>query len=247
MTKIVGFVCEWGGYTAADLAGSRGITYPASLRTIRVECTGRVDPVWLLDAIIEGADGAIVVGCPEGDSRHEIGNFRAHERVRWVQQGLSMIGERPERVRALFISSEDAERFAAAITEFERDLEAYGPPARDEDSLERLAALREVFAAEKIRWLIGRGPDIVADGDAFGEPVTAEEFDKEVENILRSEHRRMSILRNMRDEARSVVEVASRLGFTSREVMVEVSDLIGLGRIEIEGHEDPPVFKEVLM
>lgn len=246
MTKIIGFACEWGGYAAADLAGLRGITYPASLRTIRVECTGRVDPVWLIDAIIEGADGAIVIGCPEGESRHEIGNFRAHERVHWVRKGLSMVGENPERVRTVFLSSEDAEGFAAAIHEVENDLNSYGPPARDEDSLEKLHVLREVFSSEKIRWLIGRGPDIVADGDSFGEPVSGEEFDIKVEELLRSEYKRINILRNLRDEARSVPDVASNLGLPTREIMVEISDLIGLGLVTIEGHEDPPVFKEVV-
>lgn len=247
MTKIVGFVCEWGGYTAADLAGFRGISYPSSLRTIRVECTGRVDPVWMIDAIIAGADGVIIIGCPEGDSRHEIGNFRVHERVRWVQKGLEMIGEEPQQVRTLFLSSEDAEVFAGKIGELEKDLESYGTPARDEAALENLRTLREVFAEEKIRWLIGRGPDMVADGNSFGEPVTAEEYDEDVESILKSEHRRISILRRLRDEAESVTDVASQLGFSTREVMLEISDLIGLGRVAIEGHEDPPVFKEVLM
>ena len=247
MTKIVGFTCEWGGYTAADLAGFRGITYPPSLRTIRVECTGRVDPVWMVDALAEGADGVIIVGCPEGDSRHEIGNFRANERVRWVQRGLEMIGEKPQRIRTLWLSSEEAEVFAESIGEFEKELGALGAPTRDAAAVERIRTLREVFASERVRWLIGRGPDIAADGNSFGEPVAAEDFDEDVESILRSELRRMSILRKLRDEAKSVNDVAAQLGFTPREVMVEISDLIGLGRVTIEGHEEPPVFKEVSM
>jgi coenzyme F420-reducing hydrogenase delta subunit len=246
MTKIVGYVCEWGGYAAADLAGFRGIRYTPDLRMIRVECTGRIDPVWLLDAVVEGASGAIVVGCTEGDSRHEIGNFRAHERVRWVQQGLTMIGEQPQRVRALFISSEDAEGFAEAIEGFKQDLDSYGPVGRGEEELERLQALREVFAAERTRWLIGRGPDIVADGDAFGDPVTSEDFDSAVAAILLSEYTRVRILRNLRNESRTVSDVASQLGLPTRDVMTEISDLIGMGRVAIDGHQAPPVFKEVV-
>jgi coenzyme F420-reducing hydrogenase delta subunit len=213
---------------------------------IRVECTGRIDPVWLLEAIVEGASGAIVVGCTEGDSRHEIGNFRAHERVRWVQQGLSMIGEQPQRVRALFLSSEDAEGFAEAIEAFKRDLDSYGPVARGEAELERLRALREMFASERTRWLIGRGPDIVADGDAFGDPVASEDYDRDVAAILLSEFTRIRILRNLRNESRSVSDVASQLGLPTREVMMEISDLIGLGRVAIDGHTAPPVFREVV-
>ena len=246
MTKIVGFVCEWGGYTAADLAGFRGITYSPNLRMIRVECTGRIDPIWLLDPLIDGASGTIIVGCTEGDSRHEIGNFRAYERVRWVQQGLAMIGEQPQRVRALFLSSEDADGFVDAIDGFKKDLDSYGPLARGDADLERLKALREVFASERVRWLIGRGPDIVADGDAFGDRINAEDYDRDLAAILLSEFTRARILRNIRDESRSVSDVASQLGMSPREVMTEISDLIGLGRVTIEGHEAPPVFKEVV-
>ena len=247
MTKIVGFACEWGGYTVADLAGFRGIEYPSSLRTIRVECTGRVDPVWMIDALIEGADGVVIIGCAEGDSRHEIGNFRANERVRWVRKALEMIGEEPRRVGTLWISSEDADLFARSVEEFEKELEAIGAPLRDDLALERIRTIREVFAGEKLRWLIGRGPDVVKEGNSFGEPVTPENFDHQVEDIMKSENRRISILRNLRDKAKSVKDVALDLGFTPREVMVEISDLIGIGRVEIEGHEEPPVFKEVPM
>jgi F420-non-reducing hydrogenase iron-sulfur subunit len=245
MTKIIGFVCEWGGYAAADLAGFRRIQYPSCLRTIRVECTGRIDPVWLVDALVEGAEGVIIIGCTEGDSRHEIGNFRAHERIRWVRKGLAMIGERPERVRAVFLSSEDAEGFAATIRALATELESYGPVMRDVAARERLEALREVLTIERVRWLIGRTPDIVSDGDVFGAPVTAEAFDAKVEEVLRSEYRSVRILRSLRSEARSVADVASTLSLSSREVMSEITDLIGLGRVEIAGHADPPVFKEV--
>ncbi len=245
MNKIVAFVCEWGGYAAADLAGYRGIVYPPNLRTIRVECTGRVDPVWLIEPLIDGASGVIVLGCTEGDSRHEIGNFRCYERLRWVRKGLTIIGVEPDRVRALFLSSEDAEGFAETITRFEADLATYGPLARDEASLERLHALHEAFSSEKIRWLIGRGPDIVADGNAFGETVAAEDYDADLDGLLRSEYRRISIIREVRSQAKSVADVASHLGLSPREVMVEVSDLIGLGWVAIEGHENPPLFKEV--
>ncbi len=247
MTKIVGFTCEWGGYTAADLAGFRGIEYPSSLRTIRVECTGRVDPTWMIDALIEGADGVMIIGCAEGDSRHEIGNFRAGERVRWVRRALEMIGENPGRVATLWISSEDADLFARSIEEFEKELEAIGAPRRDDPALERIRTMREVFAGERLRWLTGRGPAVVREGNSFGEPVTSEDFDEQVMNIMQSEYRRISILRNLRKNARSVKDVALDLGFTPREVMVEISDLIGMGRVAIEGHEEPPVFKEVPM
>jgi coenzyme F420-reducing hydrogenase delta subunit len=245
MTKIIGFVCEWGGYAAADLAGFRKIHYPSCLRTIRVECTGRIDPAWLVDALVEGADGAIIIGCTEGDSRHEIGNFRAHERIRWIRKGLAMIGERPERARAVFISSEDAEGFAATIRALETELASYGPVTREGAGRERLEALREVFMSEKVRWLIGRTPDIVADGDVFGERVSAEAFDAKVEEVMRSEYRRALVLRSLRKEARSASDVASSLKLPSREVMSEITDLIGQGRVEIQGHADPPVFKEV--
>lgn len=243
--KFIGFVCEWGGYTAADLAGFRRVAYPADLRTIRVECTGRVDPVWMLDALIEGAEGAMIIGCPMGDSRHEVGNFRAQERTRWVAKGLALVGERPDRVRTAFLPSEDAEGYARTVEEFSRLLDTFGPLDRSEKGVERLCALREVFASQKIRWLVGQGQNIAEQGDAFREKIPRLELDRRIEDVLRDEYRRVRVLRGLRKEPMSVVALATRLELPAQVVMRDVSDLIGIGRLATEGHADPPLFREV--
>jgi coenzyme F420-reducing hydrogenase delta subunit len=243
--KFVGFVCEWGGYTAADLAGFRRVAHPADLRTVRVECTGRVDPVWMLDALIEGAEGAMIIGCPMGDSRHEVGNYRAQERTRWVAKGLALVGERPDRVRTAFLASEDAEGYARTVEEFSRLLDAFGPLDRSEKGLERLRALREVFASEKIRWLVGQGQSMAEQGDAFLEKVPRAELDARIEGILRDEYRRVRVLRGLRGGPLSVAALAARLGLPAETVMRDVSDLVGIGRLAIEGHGDAPCFREV--
>jgi len=243
--RFIGFVCEWGGYTAADLAGFRRVAYPADLRTVRVECTGRVDPVWMLDALIEGAEGAMIIGCPMGDSRHEVGNYRAQERTRWVAKGLVLIGERPERVHAAFLPSEDAEGYARTVEEFSRLLDELGPLDRSEKGLERLRALREVFASEKIRWLVGQGQGMAEQGDVFNEKVPRPELDARIEGILRDEFRRVRVLRGLRSGPLSVAALATRLDLPPETVMRDVSDLVGIGRLAIEGHGEAPCFREV--
>jgi len=124
---IVGFLCNWCGYAGADLAGTSRIQYPPNLRAIRLMCSGRVDPTFILTALKRGADGILVVGCHPGDCHYINGNLRTERRVALLKKMLNDLGLDDRRVRLEWISASEGERFAAVVKEFVEELRALGP------------------------------------------------------------------------------------------------------------------------
>jgi len=124
---IVGFLCNWCGYAGADLAGTSRIQYPPNVRSIRLMCSGRVDPTFILTALKRGADGVLVVGCHPGDCHYINGNLRTERRVALLKKMLSGLGLDDRRVRLEWISASEGERFAAVVKEFVEEIRALGP------------------------------------------------------------------------------------------------------------------------
>ena len=124
---IVGFLCNWCGYAGADLAGTSRIQYPPNLRAIRLMCSGRVDPTFILTALKRGADGILVVGCHPGDCHYINGNLRTERRVALLKKMLNYLGLDDRRVRLEWISASEGERFGAVVKEFVEELRALGP------------------------------------------------------------------------------------------------------------------------
>lgn len=123
--QIIAFCCNYCSYAAADLAGSIRMTYPANIKIILVPCSGRVDPLHLIRALEEGADGVFIAGCLEGDCHFETGNFKAKKRVAYVRRLLDEMGIEPDRVQMFNIAASDAPKFAQvarAVTERIREL-----------------------------------------------------------------------------------------------------------------------------
>lgn len=141
MPKIVAFCCYYCAYSAADLAGSLRLQYPPTIRVIEVPCSGKVDPVILLRAFEEGADGVYVAGCMEGDCHFLKGNFRAKKRVQAVKKILDQIGLGGRRLEMFNLSAAMGTRFAEIATDMTRRIEELGPsPIRPEALAARKAA-----------------------------------------------------------------------------------------------------------
>jgi len=124
---IVGFLCNWCGYAGADLAGTSRIQYPPNLRAIRLMCSGRVDPTFVLTALKRGADGVLIVGCHPGDCHYINGNFRTERRIALLKKMLSDLGLDDKRVRLEWISAGEGEKFATVVKEFVEEIRALGP------------------------------------------------------------------------------------------------------------------------
>ncbi len=116
--KVLAFVCNWCAYGAADGAGSAHLAYPAGVRLVRVNCSGRVSPELVIEAFRAGADGVMVLGCHPGDCHYRDGNRFARNRVVLLQRWLAQAGIDPRRLRIDWASSREGERFARIVDEF---------------------------------------------------------------------------------------------------------------------------------
>lgn len=125
--KIVGFLCNWCSYTGADLAGTSRVKYAANVRSIRVMCSGRVEPTFVIKALYEGADGVLIAGCHPGDCHYQEGNYKALRRYRLLRRVLPEYGIEPERVRLEWVAASEGERFAKIVDDFTEQIRGLGP------------------------------------------------------------------------------------------------------------------------
>ncbi|MEM1670671.1 MAG: hydrogenase iron-sulfur subunit [Archaeoglobaceae archaeon] len=126
--KIVVYACNWCTYAATDLAGTSRMGYPPNVRIIRVMCSGRVDPQFVLQAFADGADGVIVAGChPPADCHYIEGNYKAYRRFELFRKLLETMGIEQERFRLEWISAAEASRWVQVVNEMVAQLKKLGP------------------------------------------------------------------------------------------------------------------------
>jgi len=125
--SLIGFFCNWCTATAADLAGTSRYQYPANIRPVRVMCSGSVDMVYILHALVNGADGVIIGGCYPGECHYVSGNLKTRRRVAVLKTILSTLGLDDDRVRVKWISAAQGYQFAATMREFTEDMRKKGP------------------------------------------------------------------------------------------------------------------------
>jgi F420-non-reducing hydrogenase iron-sulfur subunit len=127
--RMLAFCCHYCAYAAADLAGTTRLQYPHNVRIVRVPCSGKVDPLHIMQAFEEGVDGVLVAGCLEGGCHFQEGNLRARRRVDRVREFLHEIGIESDRLRMVNLSSAMGQDFAKIVTEFTEQIKLLGPSA----------------------------------------------------------------------------------------------------------------------
>ncbi|HZT29879.1 MAG TPA: hydrogenase iron-sulfur subunit [Bryobacteraceae bacterium] len=128
--RIVAFFCNWCTYLAADLAGTSRLRYAPNTRVIRVMCSGRVDPQFVLDAFAQGADGVLIGGCHPGDCHYQEGNYKALRRVALMKRLLREMGIEEERFRLEWISASEGDKVRSVINDMVAKVRALGPLRR---------------------------------------------------------------------------------------------------------------------
>lgn len=128
--KIVAFCCNWCSYAGADLAGSSRLSYPAEVKIIRVPCSCRVNPMFILRAFERGADGVILCGCHPGDCHYSTGNYYARRRMALLFRMLEFMGVERERVRVEWVSAAEGAKFSATMNDFVATVRALGENVR---------------------------------------------------------------------------------------------------------------------
>ncbi|MGD2253129.1 MAG: hydrogenase iron-sulfur subunit [Anaerolineales bacterium] len=134
--RIVAFLCNWCSYTGADLAGTSRLQYPPNVHIVRVMCSGSVDPVFVIKALTDGADGVLIGGCHPGDCHYLEGNFKARRRVAMLKKVLEATGFDPDRLWLRWISASEGKLLADTAAEMTEAIRQKGPsPLREELSI----------------------------------------------------------------------------------------------------------------
>ncbi len=130
---IVAFLCNWCTFTAADLAGTSRLKYAPNIRIVKVMCSSRVDPVFILKPLLDGADGVLIGGCAPGDCHYSKGTFYARRKIALAKTLAGSMGLDPRRIRLSWIPASEGPRFARVVNEFTKQIEALGDnPAKRE-------------------------------------------------------------------------------------------------------------------
>jgi F420-non-reducing hydrogenase iron-sulfur subunit len=125
--RIIAFLCNWCSYAGADLTGTSRIQYSPNVKALRVNCSSRIDPTFVIKAIMSGADGVLVAGCHPGDCHYKSGNLYTRRRVMMLKTLLEIIGIPPDRLRLEWVSASEAIKFAAVVNDFVKEIKELGP------------------------------------------------------------------------------------------------------------------------
>jgi coenzyme F420-reducing hydrogenase delta subunit len=246
--KILAFACNWCSYAGADLAGVSRIQYPPNMRIIRVMCSGRVDPIFILDALARGVDGVMVLGCHPGDCHYISGNLMTERKIKWVKELIEKAQVDPNRLKLEWISASEGDRFANTVREFTEHVKKLGPIAGDEKDriTDLLEAAKNVASNTRLRILMGKEKELVEEGNVYSEMKSQAEFNELMQDAIDAEFTRNKILQLAADNPQSVKEIAKQLDIPSWEIGKHVMWLRHKGKIAlygIEGHS--PLYKTV--
>jgi len=157
--RVVAFLCNWCSYTASDLAGTSRIKYSPCVRILRVMCSGRVDPAFVLKAFALGADGVLIAGCHPGDCHYIEQNYKTVRRHSMLRHFLAQLGIEEQRLRLVWASAAEGQHLAESIDRFVEDLRKLGSlnwPANWDENGERLEALAAIVHEHAEAMEVGR-------------------------------------------------------------------------------------------
>ena len=125
--KIIAFLCNWCSYTGADLAGTSRMKYSANIEIIRIMCSGRIEPAFILESFREGADGVLICGCHPGDCHYQEGNYKCLRRYHLIRNFIKQMGVKEKRMKLSWISASEGKQFAELVDNFTRTIRELGP------------------------------------------------------------------------------------------------------------------------
>lgn len=128
--KIIAFLCNWCSYAGADLAGVSRIQYPPNIRVVRVPCSGRINPFYILKSLQQGWDGVLVSGCHPGDCHYLTGNYYARRKFAILKRLLEYVGIEEGRIHFSWVSAAEGEKFSSVVREVTESVKRLGPATR---------------------------------------------------------------------------------------------------------------------
>jgi len=237
--RIVGFLCNWCSYAGADLAGVSRISYPTNIRIIRLMCSGRVDPVLVLETLKQGADGVIVMGCHPGDCHYVEGNLQTERKIKMLKKLIACTGLEPERLRLEWVSASEGGRFAEIVGDFTNQIKTLGPSPLagvkpDPNILEGILAAQAAAGDFRLRVLVGKEKGIVEDGNVYEEKFSQEKFDETMDQAITAEYVRNKIYFMVRKQPLSVKELSKRLDLDTQAVLPHIVVMRRRGMVAVD-------------
>ena len=236
--KLIGFLCNWCSYAGADLAGVSRIQYPPNLRIIRVMCSGRVDPVILLQSLMDGIDGVLVLGCHPGDCHYIAGNLFAEKKINLTSNLLVKAGIHRDRLKLDWVSAAEGERFASIVTSFTQQVQSLGPMGEAEgldagELNDRFSAVQSALSGEKLRWLVGRELKLLEEGNVYDEKVEQNEITDLIQENMDKEYVRNRMLLMLKKGPLSVKDVAGRLEACPADILRHIVAMEDAGTVSL--------------
>jgi coenzyme F420-reducing hydrogenase delta subunit len=249
--KIIGFLCNWCSYAGADLAGVSRIQYPPNIRIIRVMCSGRVDPVIVLEMFASGADGVIVTGCHPGDCHYVAGNLYEERKIKMLKKLIALTGLELGRLRLEWVSAAEGQRFAQVVTEFTEQIRKLGPsPVSGEKPnqqiFENLQAAKNAAAGFKLRILVGRELELTEKNNVYQEKLSQEEFDSMLDEIVEAEFIQHKIHLLTRTKPLPVKVLAEAVEMKPAAVLRQIVDMRRRNMIALDHIEGTTPFYKAL-
>ena len=227
--KIIAMLCNWCSYAGADLAGVSRFQYPPTTRVIRVMCSTRVEPSFVLKSFLRGADGVLVGGCHLGDCHYVTGNYYTIGKMNTARKLLRYAGIDERRLRLEWISASEGEKFAKVVTEFTEELQKLGPL---KDELKDNLALRAAYNASlkpRIRIIAVKERMLTTEGNKYGELYTFYEFNRIADEIIYDEVNEEMIRLLLQEKEASLDEIAERTGLRKEAVFLYLIDFVKRG------------------
>ncbi len=222
------------------MAGVSRLQYTPEIKSVRIMCSGRMDPATLARALQKGLDGLLIVGCHFGDCHYITGNVQAKIKIDMTRRLLKHIGVNEERLAFQQCSSGEAAVFVELVTRFAEKIRGLGPIGAGEDRLQapeifkKLEAAEAVLAGEKMRWVIGKQSEFLESGNKYGEIFTEHEFMRAIDMVIVEETEVQEILGRLKAGPQSVKGLAATLAMPSERVFKYITALKRRELIQLE-------------
>ena len=229
--RILGFLCNWCSYAGADLAGVSRIQYPTNLRVVRVMCSGRIEPEFVVEALEKGVDGVIITGCHPGDCHYQTGNYQTERRFKALKEALNYTSFGPDRIRLEWVSASEGSRFGEVVSSFTEQIRKLGPNPiksndKKEDLFNELEAVKNLFSTHASRTLIGKEGELTEKGNVYDEKIELERYEEVVSENILSGYIRNFILVSAKEKPKTVKDFSEKLGVSPQKIVYEISALM---------------------
>jgi len=206
-------------------------------------CSGRVDPAFIPKAFLAGYDGVLVLGCHPGDCHYLTGNLQAEKKMVLTRKLLNMAGIESERLLLDWVSAGEGERFSQVVRQFIEKIRNLGPFPLDREMEGKLQAVKVSLEGEKIRWMVGKGPELMEKENVYGELLSKEKLEEMIEGTIRDELIKNRIIQLVEAKPLAATEISQTLNLKLKNTLAYLVSLVGEGKIGFDSSEEGKIPK----